>query len=136
MVQRRGTARRWTRAKARRRVALEAVASTPNKVRSQLMVAIRVMVQCDFPSRWPEVATQVLSNLNEAARANGCAGRFWFYTRLCRKYEFKDASERGDVEEIIRVVFPKLLEILKRLLAYEGPPNAELEDLKKAICKT
>ena len=119
-----------------RRVALEAVASTPNKVRSQLMVAIRVMVQCDFPSRWPEVATQVLSNLNEARESERLCGTVLVLHALCRKYEFKDASERGDVEEIIRVVFPKLLEILKRLLAYEGPPNAELEDLKKAICKT
>ena len=121
-----------------RRVALEAVASTPNKVRSQLMEAIRVMVHHDFPLRWPEVATQVLSNLNEASASESgrLCGTVLVLHALCRKYEFKDANERADVEEIIRVVFPKLLEILQALLAYQGPPNAELEELKKAICKT
>ena len=68
-----------------RRVALEAVASTPNKVRSQLMVAVRVMVQCDFPSRWPEVATQVLSNLNEARESEAVVRDGFGFTRVVSK---------------------------------------------------
>jgi exportin-2 (importin alpha re-exporter) len=50
-----------------RRVALEAVANTPSKVRSQLVEAVRVIVHHDFPGRWPEVANQVLDGLNAAS---------------------------------------------------------------------
>ena len=122
-----------------RRVALEAISTTPSKVRSQLLEAVRVMVHHDFPERWPEIATQVLEALTSEANASASGrlvGTVMVLNALCRKYEFKDESDRGDVEEIIRVVFPRLLEILKALLAYNGPPNAELEELKKAICKT
>lgn len=121
-----------------RRVALEAVANTPSKVRSQLVEAVRVIVYYDFPERWPEVANQVLQNLNEA-NANECGklvGTVLVLGALVRKYEFKDESERVNIDTVIDVVFPKLLELLKALVTYQGPPNVELEELKKAICKT
>lgn len=121
-----------------RSVALQAIASTPSKVRSQLVEAVRVMVHHDFPERWPEIASQVLGSLNEASASESgrLCGTVLVLHALCRKYEFRDASERADIEEIIRVVFPRLLEIFKALIAYQGPPNVELEELKKAICKT
>ena len=121
-----------------RRVALEAIANTPSKVRSQLVEAVRVIVHHDFPGRWPEVANQVLDGLNAASSSESgkLCGTVLVLHALCRKYEFKAVDERADIEEMIRVVFPKLLEILKALIAYQGPPDAELEELKKAICKT
>lgn len=121
-----------------RRVALEAIANTPSKVRSQLVEAVRVIVHHDFPGRWPEVANQVLDGLNAASSSESgkLCGTVLVLHALCRKYEFKAVDERADIEEMIRVVFPKLLEILKALLAYQGPPDTELEELKKAICKT
>ena len=121
-----------------RRVALEAIANTPSKVRSQLVEAVRVIVHHDFPGRWPEVANQVLDGLNAASSSESgkLCGTVLVLHALCRKYEFKAVDERADIEEMIRVVFPKLLEILKALISYQGPPDAELEELKKAICKT
>lgn len=120
-----------------RGAALDAIARTPAKVRSQLVEAVRVMVHHDFPEQWPEVASQVLQGLEEAnaAHPERLCGTVLVLHALCRKYEFKHSSERADIEQVIAVVFPKLLSVLKALIAY-GTPNEALEELKKTICKT
>jgi len=132
---------RWVMARedkaAARSAALDALARAPPLVRSQLVEAVRVMVHHDFPEQWPEIASEVSAGLDAAnsARPERLSGTVLTLHALCRKYEFRHTSERQEIEEVIAVVFPKLLALFKALIAH-GTGNEALEELKKAICKT
>lgn len=95
---------------------LEAVVQAPPRIQSQLVVALRVQLEADYPDAWPDLLPSVLTALQspEVARVSGALA---VLRVLCRKYEYKDAASRPLLHAICAASLPSLHGIATRLLA-------------------
>ena len=95
---------------------LEAVVQAPARIQSQLVVALRVQLEADYPDAWPDLLPSVLAALQspEVARV---AGALAVLRVLCRKYEYKDVASRPQLHAICAATLPSLHGIATRLLA-------------------
>lgn len=115
---------------------LEAVIQSPDRIRSQLVECIKVMVNADFPEKWPEILPTLLQYLatDDVPRVYGAVQVIML---LCRKYEFKDKDEREVLAPVVDAAFPRLLAMLQSLIAMEYKrDDQQLAGLVKLIVKT
>lgn len=115
---------------------LEAVIQSPDRIRSQLVECMKVIVNADFPEKWPEILPTLLQYLatDDVPRVYGAVQVIML---LCRKYEFKDKDEREVLAPVIDASFPRLLAMLQSLIAMENKRNdQQLAALVKLIVKT
>ena len=115
---------------------LEALIQSPDQVRSQLVECMKVMVNADYPEKWPNLLPTLLGYLqtDDVPRVYGAVQVIML---LCRKYEYKDKEEREVLAPVIDQAFPRLLAMLQSLLAMEDRrDDAQLALLVKLIVKT
>lgn len=94
---------------------LVVLASSPPRIRPQLVPILQKILHHDFPERWPSfVETTIhLLNTNDAASIN--AG-LQCLLAICRVYRFKSGENRTDFDKIVETTFPRLLEIGQGLI--------------------
>jgi len=113
---------------------LEAVVQAPPLIRAQLGVALRTMLEADYPERWPGLLPQINACLlsSEAGRLYG--GLFCL-RMVCRKYEYKDVSVRPLLHAVVVETLPQLQRITQGLLALNSTAD-EVAELLKLVLKT
>lgn len=89
-------------------------ASVPS-VRSQLIPILSKILQTDFPGRWPEFMDITIQLLSTNDASSIFAG-LQCLLAITRVYRFKNGTERQDLDKIVGVTFPLLLNIGTRLL--------------------
>ncbi|KAI5307952.1 hypothetical protein KEM55_006963, partial [Ascosphaera atra] len=101
------------------------LASSPPKVRHQLIPILSKILQYDFPEKWPhfmDITIQLL-NTNDA---NSVFAGLQCLLAICRVYRFKNAEQRTDFDKIVALTFPALLTIGTRLLEEESNEAGEM----------
>jgi len=95
---------------------LEALIQSPPIIRSQLVECMKVMVNADFPEKWPDLLSTLIGFMqtDDVPRVYGAVQVIML---LCRKYEFKDKDEREVLAPVIDAAFPRLLTMLQNLLS-------------------
>ena len=115
---------------------LEALIQSPDLIRSQLVECMKVLVNADFPEKWPDILPTVVQYLStdDVTRVYGAVNVILL---LCRKYEFKAVDERAVLAPVIDAAFPRLLAMLQSLIGMEDKRNdQQLAALVKLIVKT
>jgi len=95
---------------------LEALVQAPALLQSQLAVALRYVVEADYPEAWPELLPSVLASL-QSQELNRVTGGLVVLRVLCRKYEYKEASLRPLLHSLCDAALPSMQAITARLLA-------------------
>jgi len=115
---------------------LEALIQSPDIIRRQLVECMKVVINADYPEKWPDLLPTLLSYMqtDDVPRVFGAVQVIML---LCRKYEFKDKDEREVLAPVIDAAFPRLLAMLQTLLAMEDRRgDTQLAGLVKLIVKT
>ena len=115
---------------------LEALIQSPPIIRSQLVECMKVMVNADFPEKWPDLLSTLIGFMqtDDVPRVYGAVQVIML---LCRKYEFKDKDEREVLAPVIDAAFPRLLTMLQNLLSMtDRVGDLQLALLVKLIVKT
>jgi hypothetical protein len=94
---------------------LPVLASSQPQIRAQLVPILQTILQHDFPKKWPDYMdiTLQLINTNDA---NSVFAGLQCLLSVCRTYRFKAGEERADLDKIVTVSFPSLLNIGSRLV--------------------
>ena len=97
---------------------LPAVVGAPRQVQSQLVEASRLIVDADFPSKWPDLLSILAEGLNAGdGRPDVVAGCLAVARTVCRKYEFRGGDEqRAELDTAWSALGPRLEALLRRLL--------------------
>ncbi|KAI5286682.1 hypothetical protein KEM54_006599, partial [Ascosphaera aggregata] len=101
------------------------LASSPPKVRHQLIPILAKILQYDFPEKWPQFLDITIQLLN-TNDANSVFAGLQCLLAICRVYRFKNAEQRTDFDKIVGITFPALLNIGTRLLEEESNEAAEM----------
>ena len=94
---------------------LPLLTSSLPQIRSQLIPILQKILQCDFPSSWPNFMDVTLRLLT-TNDANSVFTGLNCMLALCRVYRYKGGENRGDFNHIVQASFPQLLNIGTRLV--------------------
>ncbi|KAL6058791.1 putative importin-7 [Balamuthia mandrillaris] len=113
---------------------LELICHVEPRLRGPLSVALRTIVEKEFPEGWPELLPKILEYIRSQER-NALFGALFTLRILCKKYEFKPAEGglREPLYHIVEEVFPILLPLFEALSKAEF--TMEIVALQKLICK-
>ncbi|SZF03607.1 unnamed protein product [Blumeria hordei] len=89
---------------------LPVLASSPAKIRHQIVPVLQKILHFDFPEKWPSFITITAQLLNTNEAPSIMAG-LQCLLALCRVFRFKSGDSRADFDKIIIATFPRLLEI-------------------------
>ena len=104
---------------------LPVLASSPPQIRAQLVPILQTILQHDFPKKWPDFMdiTLQLINTNDA---NSVFAGLQCLLSVCRTYRFKAGEERADLDRIVTLSFPSLLNIGAKLVDENSPEAGEM----------
>ncbi|KZF22704.1 ARM repeat-containing protein [Xylona heveae TC161] len=111
---------------------LPALASAQPKVRSQLIPVLQKILSYDFPQKWPDfldITIQLLTTND----ANSVFAGLQCLLAICKVYRFKSGEVRTDLDKIVEVSFPQLLNIGSRLVE---ETSLEAGEMLRVVMKT
>lgn len=89
---------------------LPVLASSPPRIRSQLVPVLQKILHHDFPEKWPAFINITVQLLNTNDASSVFAG-LQCLLAICRVYRFKSGENRVDFDKIVEATFPRLLTI-------------------------
>lgn len=106
----------------------------PHEVRVQFQECLRVIITADFPARWPELVGQIMAWLS-SGNQQAITAALRVLRIIARKYEYRDDSDRVELNALVEHVFPQLLATFVSLVESRGSESLELAELLKLCCK-
>lgn len=89
---------------------LPVLASSPPRIRQQLVPVLQKILHHDFPEKWPAFINITVQLLNTNDASSVFAG-LQCLLAICRVYRFKSGENRTDFDKIVEATFPRLLTI-------------------------
>ncbi|KAI5729822.1 hypothetical protein M8J76_006961 [Diaphorina citri] len=94
---------------------VDAVVMAPEVIRVQLAVCVSNIVKHDFPGKWTQIVDKVSIYLQNPDATP------WFGALLClyqlvKNYEYKNESERGQLNDAMLLLLPQVYTLCTRLL--------------------
>ena len=94
---------------------LPVLASSQPQVRAQLIPILQKILEYDFPDRWPEFMTITLQLINTQDASSVFSG-LQCLLAVCRTYRFKAGEERANLDKVVTLAFPSLMNLGTRLV--------------------
>ncbi|CAJ0960718.1 unnamed protein product [Ranitomeya imitator] len=94
---------------------VEGIIRSPDLVRAQLTLCLRVIIKYDFPGRWTGVVDKIGFYL-QAASTGGWMGSLLCLYQLVKTYEYKKADERAPLVAAMQIFLPRLQQQIVQLL--------------------
>lgn len=108
------------------------LATSPQKVRAQLVPTLQTILHTDFPEKWPTIFDLTVQLLNQQD-ANSVYAGLQCILGICRVYRFKSGENRAEFENgVVSRAFPLLLDMGNRLVAED---SIEAGEMLRAIMK-
>lgn len=104
---------------------LPVVAASPPLIRGQLIPILQTIVNHDFPEKWPTFMDVTLQLLSTNDAASVLAGLQCLLS-ICRTYRFKAGESRRDLDKIVLVAFPPLLNLGNKLVEEDSVQAGEM----------
>lgn len=104
---------------------LPVLAGAPPQIRAQLVAILQTILQNDFPKKWPEFMDITLQLLNEQ-NANSVFAGLQCLLAVCRTYRFMAGAERANLDNVVQMAFPMILNIGGRLVEDQSVEGAEM----------
>lgn len=84
-----------------------------------------VISEVDYPQRWPALLPSLIANLQSSEPLIMCNSLYALY-KLMKRYEFKQSSERGPLNDTIAATFPYLQALLPQVVQHNSLEAAEI----------
>ncbi|KAM4035336.1 importin-8 [Anomaloglossus baeobatrachus] len=94
---------------------VEGIIRSPDLVRAQLTLCLRVIIKYDFPGRWTGVVDKIGFYL-QAANTGSWMGSLLCLYQLVKTYEYKKAEERAPLVAAMQIFLPRLQQQIVQLL--------------------
>ncbi|XP_068133704.1 importin-8 isoform X1 [Hyperolius riggenbachi] len=94
---------------------VEGIIRSPDLVRAQLTLCLRVIIKHDFPGRWTGVVDKIGFYL-QSPNTGGWLGSLLCLYQLVKTYEYKKADERGPLIAAMQIFLPRLQQQTIQLL--------------------
>uniref|UniRef100_A0A4W3GXB4 Importin 8 n=1 Tax=Callorhinchus milii TaxID=7868 RepID=A0A4W3GXB4_CALMI len=94
---------------------VEGIIHSPDLIRSQLAVCLRIIIKYDFPGRWTTVVDKIGYFL-QTANSGSWLGSLLCLYQLVRTYEFKKAEERDPLIAAMQIFLPRIQQHIVQLL--------------------
>lgn len=104
---------------------LPVIAASPTLIRGQLIPILQTILNHDFPEKWPTFMDVTLRLLNTNDAASVLAGLQCLLS-ICRTYRFKAGETRADLDKIVTVAFPPLLNLGNKLVEEDSMEAGEM----------
>ena len=104
---------------------LPVIAASPPEIRVQLIPILQTILNHDFPAKWPNFMDVTLQLLNTNNVASVLAGLQCLLS-ICRTYRFKPGESRADLDKIVTVAFPPLLNLGNKLVEEDSLEAGEM----------
>lgn len=104
---------------------LPMIAASPPLIRGQLIPLLQTILNHDFPAKWPTFMDVTLQLLNTNDAASLLAG-LQCLLAICRTYRFKAGETRADLDKIVTVAFPPLLNLGNKLVEETSDEAGEM----------
>lgn len=111
---------------------LHLIVSSPSVLQVQLASALGTVLHSDFPDQWPEYMQNV-NTLLQSDNARSVQGGLLALLEVVRLYKWKAVDDRTALEEIIKVIFPGILELGTKLVQQD---SLEAAEMLRSILKT
>jgi len=104
---------------------LPVIAASSSLIRGQLIPILQTILNHDFPAKWPTFMDVTLQLLNTNDAASVLAGLQCLLS-ICRTYRFKARETRADLDKIVTVAFPPLLNLGNKLVEEDSAQAGEM----------
>jgi importin-7 len=105
---------------------LPVLSTVPSQIRAQIVPILQVILQNDFPSKWPEFMDITMQLLNASDASSVFAG-LQCLLAVCRTYRFRLAeTDRGNLDKVVEAAFPRILAIGTKLMDESNPEAGEM----------
>ncbi|XP_052031302.1 importin-8 isoform X2 [Apodemus sylvaticus] len=94
---------------------VEGIIRSPDLVRVQLTMCLRVIIRHDFPGHWPAVADKIDYYLQSPNSGNWLGSLLCLY-QLVKTYEYKKAEEREPLLAAMQIFLPRIQQQILQLL--------------------
>jgi importin-7 len=104
---------------------LPMIAASPPLIRGQLLPILQTILNHDFPAKWPDFMDVTLQLLSTNNAGNVLAGLQCMLS-ICRTYRFKAGETRAELDKIVTVSFPPLLDLGNKLVEEDSAEAGEM----------
>ena len=104
---------------------LPVIAASQPLIRGQLIPILQTILNHDFPAKWPTFMDVTLQLLNTNDATSVLAGLQCLLS-ICRTYRFKAGESRADLDKIVAVAFPALLNLGNKLVEEDSAEAGEM----------
>ncbi|XP_062051008.1 importin-8 isoform X1 [Lepus europaeus] len=94
---------------------VEGIVRSPDLVRVQLTMCLRVIIKHDFPGQWPAVVDKISCYL-QSQDTSGWLGSLLCLYQLVKTYEYKKAEEREPLLAAMHIFLPRIQQQIVQLL--------------------
>jgi len=94
---------------------------------------VKNIIASDYPDHWPTLLPALQRSLASGDQSL-VSGALRVLRIISRKYEYRDADDRGPLNAMVNGIFPTLLHVFQALLANPSP-SPDLAELLKLCCK-
>ncbi|XP_020033722.1 importin-8 isoform X1 [Castor canadensis] len=94
---------------------VEGIIRSPDLVRVQLTVCLRVIIKHDFPGHWPAVVDKIDYYL-QSQNSGSWLGSLLCLYQLVRTYEYKKAEEREPLIAAMQIFLPRIQQQIMQLI--------------------
>ncbi|KAG8546014.1 hypothetical protein GDO81_019900, partial [Engystomops pustulosus] len=94
---------------------VEGIIRSPDLVRAQLTLCLRVIIKHDFPGRWTGVVDKIDLYLQSSGSGSWLGSLLCLY-QLVKTYEYKKADERAPLVAAMQMFLPRLQQMMVQLL--------------------
>ncbi|PIO00699.1 hypothetical protein AB205_0038510 [Aquarana catesbeiana] len=94
---------------------VEGIIRSPDLVRAQLTLCLRVIIKHDFPGRWTSVVDKIGFYLQSQNTASWLGSLLCLY-QLVKTYEYKKSDERAPLIAAMQIFLPRLQQQIVQLL--------------------
>jgi len=104
---------------------LPVLSTSPPLIRAQLIPILQMILQHDFPAKWPELMDITMQLMN-TQDANTVFAGLQCLLAICRTYRFRAGEERNNLDKVVTVAFPTLLAIGNKLVNETSVEGGEM----------
>ncbi|XP_023808030.1 importin-8 isoform X2 [Oryzias latipes] len=94
---------------------VEAIIRSPESIRAQLTVCLRIIIKHDFPGRWTAVVDKISMYL-QSQNTSGWYGSLLALYQLVKTYEYRKAEERQPLLAAMQIFLPRIQQLISQLL--------------------
>lgn len=108
-----------------RSVIVEAALQSPPRLRAQLLFAVGIIIQHDYPEKWPELLGKVVMFLS-SPDPSVVHGGLLILLELVRRFEYAGIGKRAELDNITQQTFPVLLHYYKTCVTLDTREAGEI----------